>query len=160
MTKSKHKSNKAVKRGLIRGVHIQAIFFLVVYTIISKAVFIKSITSSNMFIVFLVPYFFGITAGIIFLYLFNHEDFFHFMKEVEKEDGKKEKKYLKRFKHYGKIISTLIIAAIGGPIFSALTIRFLLNNVWYRYILIAVGNIASTLFAIFFTGGLLRLFWL
>ena len=36
------------------------------------------------------PYFFGVAAGIIFLYHFSHEDFFHFIKEVEREEKKKE----------------------------------------------------------------------
>lgn len=152
---SKHKSSK---KSFFRPVHLQAFLFFIAYTIVSKAVFLKSVTSGNMQIVFFVPYIFGVAAGIFFLYLFNHEDFFHFIKEIELEEGKKEKGYLKKYKHYGKILSTLIISAIGGPIFAALTIRFLLNKYWYKYIVLAVGNIASTAFAIFIAQGIIKIF--
>lgn len=157
MTKSKHKSNKAVKRGLIRGVHIQAILFLVVYNILSKYIFIKSVIHADILVNFIAPYVFGVVAGIVFLYLLDHEDFFHFMKEVEKEEKKKENLYLKKYLHYGKVACVLIIALIGGPVFSALTIRFLLNKFKYGYLLIALGNIGSTLLTVSIARGALSL---
>lgn len=145
------------KRNFFRPVHLQALFFFVAYTILSKAIFIKSVMSANLEVVFFVPYFFGVAAGFLFLYLFNHEDFFHFVKEIEKEEKKRERGYLKKYQHYGKILSTLIIAAIGGPIFAALTIRFLLNKYKYKYLLLALGNIVSTLVAIAIAKGALKL---
>lgn len=131
--------------------------FFIAYTILSKAIFLKSVTSGNAEIIFFVPYIFGVVCGVLFLYLFNHEDFFHFIKEIEKEEEKKEKAYLRKYKHYGKILSTLIIGAIGGPVFSALTIRFLLNKYWYKYLVLSVGNIASTFFAILIAKGAIKL---
>ena len=133
-----------IKKGVFRKIHLQAFLFLIVYSVISKTIFIRSLASASLWVSFLVPYFFGVVAGIIFLYLFSHEDFFHFMKDVEHDEKKKEHQLLKKYKHYGKVASTLIIAAIGGPVLAALTIRFLLNKFWYKYLLIAVGNVAST----------------
>lgn len=145
------------KKWFIRKVHLQAIAFLIFYNVISKTVFFKSVVHDNLVVNFLAPYVFGVVAGIIFLYLLNHEDFFHFMKEVESRERSKENFYIKKYKHYGRILSTLIIATIGGPIFAALTIRFLLNTSPYRYIVLAVGNIASTLLTVSLAKGTISL---
>ncbi len=146
------------RKPFFRKIHFQALLFLVIYTILSKFLFIRAVTLDNIAIGFLIPYLYGVAAGAIFLYLFNHEDFFHFIKDVEHREEKKEKSLLKKYLHYGKILSTLIIAAVGGPVFAALTIRFLLNKFWYKYIILAVGNIASTLLAISLAKGFLLLF--
>lgn len=149
-------TKRRVDKKFFRPVHLHAVIFLLVYTIISKAIFIKSISSTSLQVAFFIPYTFGVFAGIFLLYLFSHEDFFHFMKDVEKEENKKEKKFLKKYKHYGKILSTFLIATIGGPVFAALTVRFLLNKFWYKYLLIALGNIPSTLLAVTLAKGILH----
>lgn len=136
------------KKGFFRLVHLHALTFFVVYSIISKTIFVKSIATKNPLISFFGPYTFGVVAGIILLYLLSHEDFFHFIKKFEREEEKKEKKLLKKYKHYGKVLSTLLIAAVGGPIFSAITIRLLLNKAWYKYLLVAVGNLFSTIITV------------
>lgn len=138
---------KTKRKSFFRPVHLQAIVFLVVYNIISKTVFLKSLLHSEYFINFIGPFLFSCVAGSIFLYLLKHEDFFRFIKEVERQENKKEKGYLKRFVHHGKILTTFIIATIGGPIFSALTIRLLLPKYKYPYLLLFIGNIFSTLFS-------------
>ncbi len=151
------KKTKNPNKPFFRKIHFRALLFLVVYTVVSKLVFIKSLTMPDLFREFFGPYIFGVIAGIIFLYLFNHEDFFHFIRDVEKTEKKKEKEYLRKYIHYGKIISTLIIATLGGPIFAALTVRFLLNNVWYKYLLLATGNIGSTFLAVVLAKGLIHI---
>ncbi len=152
------KRYKKIKKPLLRKVHFQAFLFLIIYTILSKTIFIKSVTLSSVALSFFIPYVYGVVAGVIFLYLFNHEDFFHFMKDVEKKEEKKEKGLLKKYLHYGKILSTLIIATVGGPVFSALTIRFLLNRFWYKYLILAVGNIASTAMGVALAKGVIYVF--
>lgn len=146
-----------VKKSFFRTIHLQALIFFVLYTVVSKYIFIRAVASPNMQVSFFVPYFFGVISGILFLYLFNYEDFFHFMKDVERQEKIKETKMLKKYKHFGKLASFFIIAAIGGPILAALTIRFLINKVWYRYALIAAGNIASTVIAVAVAKGFLKL---
>lgn len=153
MPKRKHK--KVSKKKFFRTVHLQAAVFLIVYTIVSKVIFIKSIISPSLAVNFFVPYFFGIFAGMILLYLFSHEDFFHFIKEIERQEEKKENRYLGKYMHYGRILATLIVATVGGPVFAALTIRLLLNKVWYKYLLLAFGNITSTLLAVSLARGLI-----
>ena len=155
ITRNSNSKSKKKTRSFFRPVHLHAILFLVIYTIISKAVFIKAIVSPNITVVFLVPYIFGVVAGVIFLYLLNHEDFFQFMKDVEKEERGKENTYLKKYLHYGKVLSALIIGVVGGPVFAAITIRFLLNKLWYKYVILAVGNIGSTLIFVSLTRGAL-----
>jgi hypothetical protein len=156
MPVKKHRTKKSPKKGFFRPIHLQAVVFLVVYTILSKTIFIKSIASENLAVNFFSPYIFGVAAGIIFLYLLNHADFFHFIKEVEKAERKKENNYLKKYLHFGKVLSTLIIATIGGPVFAALTVRLLLNKVWYKYLLIAAGNLTSTILGVSLAKGALN----
>lgn len=152
------KRKTKTKKPFLRGVHLQAAIFLIVYTIISKYVFIRSITSGNNWVAFLVPYTFGVLAGCMFLYLFNHEDFFHFMKDIEAKEKKKEQSLLKKYIHFGKVAAILIIAIIFGPILSALSIRLLLNKVWYKYLLLAAGNIGSTIWGVSLWLGLWKSF--
>ena len=131
-------------RKFFRPVHLQAILFLIIYNIISKWVFFKAIIHDSLLVNFLVPYFFGIIAGYIFLYLLSHEDFFHFIKDVEKIEKKKERGFIKKYLHHGKILATFLITIIGGPIFGALTIRLLLPRYKYSLLILCIGNIIPT----------------
>jgi hypothetical protein len=142
--------SKFKKKSFFRPVHLQAILFLVVYNILSKTFLVKFVLNKNYFINFIGPYIFGVLAGSVFLYLLKHEDFFHFIKEIERVEGKKEKRLVRRFLHHGKILATLMIATLGGPIFAALTIRLLLPKYKYQFLLLAVGNLFSTLLSVVF----------
>ena len=121
---------------------------MAIYTALSKSIFLKSLGSESITTHFFGPYIFGVIAGIFFLYLFNHEDFFHFIKEVEEIEKKKENKFLKKYLHLGRILATLIIASLGGPVFAALTARFLINKFWFKYLILALGNIPSTILSV------------
>lgn len=141
-------SKKTVNKSVFRSVHLQAILFLLFYTILSKFIFVKSIISDSYAVNFFGPYIYGVIAGSVFLYLFSHEDFFHFIKDLKKQQKKKEDKYIKKYIHYGKVLCSLVVATLGGPVFSALTVRLLLNRVWFKYVLVAIGNIPSTIIAV------------
>lgn len=145
-------------KKLVRKVHLQALLILSAYLIVSKIISIKSATDESLLVSFIAPFIFGVVSSFIFLYLFGHEDFFHFIKEVEKVEGKQEKNYLKKFKHYGKIFTVLIIGTVGGPIFSALTVRFLLRRIWSRYLLLTLNSLFSTLLTTALFKGGIRLF--
>jgi uncharacterized membrane protein len=97
---------------------------------------------------FLGPFIFGAVMSFMFLYLFSHEDFFHFIKDVEKKEEKKEEQYLKKFKHFGKIVAVFVIALIGGTIFAALTVRLLLAHYKYRYLILLLSMVLSTVFSV------------
>ena len=149
MPSIKNKSKASKLKNLLRPVHLQALLFLLLYNLISKTIFIKAIIADSIFINFLVPYVFGIVSGVLFLYLLRHQDFFHFMKEVENQEKAKEKVLLSKYLHHGKILATIIIASVGGPIFAALTIRLILPPKYkYGALLIALGNIISTLMSV------------
>jgi len=149
---------KTKNKPLIRTIHFKTLIFLAIYIIISKIIFIRSVAHANIFISFLGPFFFGLIATYVFLYLFSHEDFFHFMRAVEKEEKPKEDSYIAKYHHHGRILATILIGTIGGPIFLALTARFLLNNYWYKNLVIVVASFTSTIFFVAITEGIIQLF--
>lgn len=147
------------KKPFFRTIHLEALLFIIFYIVISKLLFFDFVTNKNWLIYFFGPYAFGVTASFIFLYLFSHEDFFHFIKEMEGEENKKEKSYLKKFKKHGNILATIIIGILGGPIFLALTIRFLLREFSYKYIVILITMLLSTIYSVAVVRGLFSFLW-
>jgi len=131
-----------------KPLYLEAFIFLLFYFIVSHIVFVRSLLQGNLFIMFLVPTIMGSIAGMIFLFLFNHEDFFKFAKIIEKRQEKREKKWLLKFRHSGKIVTSFALGIIGGPVLTALTVRILLKRYKYRYPLVAIINIPSALFSI------------
>jgi len=155
MPKRKIKKRTVSKKPFFRPVHLQAFLFIIFYLIFSKILFYGFVLNKSWLVYFLGPYIFGVLSSFIFLYLFSHEDFFHFIKDVEGEEKKKEKGYLKKFKKHGSVLATIIIGIIGGPIFLALTIRFLLKQVGYKYIVILITMLLSTIYSVAVVKGIL-----
>jgi hypothetical protein len=77
------------------------------------------------------------------------------MGNIEKEEKGQEKKYLDKFSHYGKIAASIIVGAIGGPIFLALTIRFLFSKSENRYLIAFVSTLVSSIFMVSLAKGFL-----
>jgi len=152
-------SEKRIKKRIFRWVHLETIAVLVVYFLLSNFILVKSVAHANIYVSFLVPLIFGIISTVIFLYLFSHQDFFNFIKNLERQENKQEKKYLSKFKHYGKIFTCILISVIGGPIFLALTVRFLFSEKENRYLIAIICNIISTLLIVAAAKGLLGIFW-
>jgi hypothetical protein len=67
------------------------------------------------------------------------------MKEIEDREKDRERKYLRKYIKHGKVLATFLIGTIGGPVFSSLTARILLSNEWYKYFVVILANIPSTL---------------
>jgi len=145
------------KKGFIRPIHIQTLFIVIAYLVVSKVVFFKFVTSPSITTSFLGPFVFGVVTSFMFLYLFSHEDFFHFIKEVERKEKTKEDKYLKKYKHFGKIAAVLVIGAIGGVIFAALTVRLLFPHYKYRYLVLLIAMFFSTIFTVGLAKGIFSL---
>ncbi len=133
-----------------------AVVVLVGYFFISKINIIHAISRGNAIESFLQLYLFGVFFACLFLFIFSHEKFFPFAKEIENKEQKNEKKYLKKYIHHGKILGTFLIGSIGGPIFSSLTARMLLNSFRFKYIIIILANIPSTLFTLGVGWGILK----
>lgn len=125
--------------------HLLAVGVLAFYFIASKINLAHALQYQNTAISFLQIYLFGVFFAVLFLYIFSHEKFFPIATEIEKSEEKKEKKYLKKYIHHGKVLATFLIGILGGPVFSSLTARLLLNNHWYKYLVVIVANIPSTI---------------
>lgn len=132
-------------KKFFRPVHFQALLVLVIYFILSRAIFLKFVSLGFRWEAFVGPFVFGSIESLIFLYLFSHEDFFHFMKDVEKAEEKKEEKYLKQFGYHGRILTAIFVSSVGGPIFLALTVRLLMKNFEYKYWVIIFSVFVSTI---------------
>ena len=134
-------------------IHLIAVFILGGYFVLSKVNLVNALTRETVIASFLQLYLFGIFFSCLFLFIFSHEKFFPFAKDMEREESKKEKKYLKKYLHHGKVLGTLVIGAIGGPVFSSLTARLLLNNYPFKYLLIILANIPSTILTVGIASG-------
>lgn len=139
-------------------IHLIAVFILGGYFVISKVNLVNALSRESLFISFIQLYLFGVFFACLFLFIFSHEKFFPIAKEIEKSEAKREKRYLKKYIHHGKVLSTFVIGVIGGPIFSALTARLLLNNYSFKYLLVILANIPSTVITVGIAHGLIQVF--
>lgn len=152
------KTRKVKKKSIFRPVHLQALLFLIAYNVISGLVFLKSVASSNVAINFGIPFVFGVISGCIFLYLLRHEEFFHFMKEVEDIEKKTEKKYINKFISKGKVLASMLVIIVGGPVLGAAAIRLLLPRYDKWFWVLFVGNLVATIFSVGVAKGLFKIF--
>lgn len=146
------------KHSHFHWIHLIAVFILGGYFVLSKVNLVNALTRESSLLIFLQLYLFGVFFACFFLFIFSHEKFFPFAKDIEKQEAKNEKKYLKKYLHHGKVLSTFIIGAIGGPIFSSLTARLLLNNFKLKYLVIILANIPSTIFTVGVGSGFISVF--
>ncbi len=144
----------------LKLIYLETVLVIVFYTVFSKTVFVHSIAFSNLLISFLGPFAFGAVSGLIFLYLFSHEDFFPIARQIEKEEAKTEKKWLRRFRHHSKLFVCLAVGVIGGPIIGALTVHFLIHrhSFWYKYFILTISTIISTFLTVGLARGLIKIF--
>jgi len=143
----------------IKFIHFWAVATIVLYLSFSKIVLVY-FSPLSLWLAFLGPFVYGALAGLIFLYLFSHEDFFPLARQIEKEEKKQEKKWLKTFSRHGKLFICLAIGAIGGPLFGAITVRFLIHQhkFWYKYALIFFSTIISTILLVGIARGIIKIF--
>jgi len=142
----------------VHKVHITALLITISYYVISNIIFIKAILSPNPIVYFMVPFIFTSAAAITFLYMFSHEKFFAFAREIEKRQLKMEKKLTKRFSHNSKVVTVLAAAVVGGPVLAALTARMLMNDVANKYAVMLLTNIPATIWAVASAKGVTTLF--
>lgn len=139
-------SAKSINRNFeFHWSHILAVLVLSGYFVISKINTAHAFLRDDLRTTFMQLFIFGTVFSFIFLYIFSHEKFFPFAREIEKKEEEKEKSYLKKYIKHGKMIATFIIGVIGGPIFLSLTTRLLLNGFKFRYLFILVTIFISTL---------------
>lgn len=139
----------------MKKVHAHAILFLFLQFIFSNLIFIGLVSHSNNYVSYIGPFVFSIVSSFVFLYLFSHKDFFKFMGVIEKEEKGKEKGYISDFIRYGKYITCILISQVGGPVFLALTIRFLFSKDQNRYLIALISTIGSTIIGVAIAKGFL-----
>lgn len=139
----------------IRSIYIKAMFLYTAYFVLTKYVLIASSLNKDS------QYFFQISINIffalIFLYLFENDNFFKFIKVIEKKEIKKEKKLEKQYLHFGKTLAAIIIALLTGPLVGALTFRFLVVKSFMRYVILVLSIIISSSGILFFAKGVINL---
>lgn len=146
------------KHSHFHWIHLIAVFILGGYFVLSKINLVNALSRETIFISFIQLYIFGVFFSCLFLFIFSHEKFFAFAKDMEREESKKEKKYLAKYLHHGKVFATFVIGVIGGPVFSSLTTRLLLNNYPFKYLLVILANIPSTIVTVGVTHGIIQVF--
>lgn len=145
------------KSSSLHHIHFIALSILVLYATLSKINYIHALANQSLLTIFFQLYVYGAFFGVLFLYIFSHEKFFSFAHELEKVEHKKEKKYLAKYMHYGRVLSTFIIGTAGGPIFGSLSARLLLSKYRYKYWVVLLANISSTFIAMGIGKGTLHL---
>lgn len=139
-------------------IYVQAFFVWLVYTSTTKILFIKGIFLGNAILVYGIMSLVSAVFAILFLFLFNHKDFFKFAKVIEKREMKKEKKWLKRFSRLGRSLTIFLIGIAAGPLLAALTARLLLADKNRGYFLVSVASILSTLLWLGMARGVISIF--
>lgn len=129
----------------LHHIHLIAVAILTGYLILSKINYVHALANEHILLTFLQMYVYGAFFGMIFLFMFSHDRFFKFAKDIERTQEKREKRYLAKYQHFGKVISTFLIGSIGGPILGSFSARILLHNHKFKkYIIVALANIPST----------------
>lgn len=107
-------------------------FIFVVFIIISYLITFYCLTYPNIIFGSISLTLFNSLSSLIFIYLFNHQNSFPAIKNIELSNQKKQKKYLKKFLKFGKFIATILMGLIGGPILLSLSVKFLFRQHQYR----------------------------
>ena len=84
-----------LKHSHFHWIHLVAVFILGGYFVLSKVNTVNAILKENPIETFLQLYLFGTFFACLFLYIFSHEKFFPFAKDIEKQEQRNENKYLK-----------------------------------------------------------------
>lgn len=144
----------------IKSIHVQAALVLIVYLVFSKINLISSAASRYLWVSFLGPFIFGSLAGLVFLYLFSHEDFFPIAREIEKKEKKAEQRWQERLSHHGKVFICFFVGAVTSPVLCALAVRLLIHKhkFWYKYAIIFFAEIVSTVLNVGLLKGLIKIF--
>ncbi len=151
-------STKKHREPIFKPVHFQAALFLFVYFGLSSLIFSWFVSMGAGHMIFTGPFLYGLVTTFVFLYLFTHEDFFKFLKQIEKTEKKKEDKYLNKYLKYGKYAACLVIGQVGGSIFLALTIRLMFAKSKNKYWIAFVCVLINTIIAVALAKGLLSVF--
>ncbi len=128
-------------------IYIEAFVVWAVYSFGTKYLLFNGvITSKPLFEALFYNFLSGLFFGTAFLYLFSHEDFFPFAKKIEKREIKNEKKWEHRLARFGRVFVVFLISIFVGPMISALSAKFLIAKIRFKYLLVGIfGGLSSSL---------------
>jgi hypothetical protein len=126
---------------------IKASLLLIIHYLISKPIFIVSLASRNPLIFLGGPTLNGIVTAIIFLHIFSDKAFLRVGNVIRKKENKENKIRLKVLLPLGKFVTLLVIGIVGGPIAAAFIVRLLFSKSKYKYLLVILPCLPSTIFS-------------
>jgi len=136
-------------------IYLKALTAWIFYLVTSNSIVIWAVHTDQLLLAYLIPFIYGSLGGIIFLYLFTHQDFFKFAHEIEKRELKIEKKLYKLFHNHLKVGAVCLTCLVGGPVLSAAGAKLFLTTHKYKYLILILVNIPSTLLTISIGRGLI-----
>ncbi len=139
----------------MRRSNLKNTFIFVVFIIISYLITFYCLAHPDIIFSSISLTLFNSLSSLIFIYLFNHQNYFPAIKNIELSNQKKQKKYLKKFLKFGKFIATILTGLIGGPILLSLSVKLLFRQHQYRYTIIA--SILTNIVFIIISKGLLQI---
>ncbi|AKM83193.1 hypothetical protein A2422_00450 [Candidatus Woesebacteria bacterium RIFOXYC1_FULL_31_51] len=154
---NKHRVSLSDKKKF-HWVHLASIVIVTGYFLLSKINIVNAMSQDSLINSFFQIYLFGSIFACLFLYTLSHKKFFPVSGDIERGEEKNENKLLKKYRRHGKILGTIIIGTIGGPIFSSLTARILLKNYRLKYLVIMFANIPSTILTVAISNGFIKFF--
>lgn len=125
-----------------QSIHLQALIVWLIYSAIGKFMFVRGVVISESKWAIEGVFIYAVIFSLIFLYLFEHQDFFKFASEIESKEQKKEKRLTDWFLHWGKLVTVLGVGTIAGPVAISLGVRLFYRRRWYRFLLAVVIAIA------------------
>lgn len=135
------------------SIKVKALVFLAIYIIFAKILYFYFVANFSLVASYIVIGLFSCLFGVVYLYLFSHEDFFRFAKLIELKERKQEEWWLHFFTHTGKFVTATIIGVLLGPILAALSVRILYPRFAYKYWLVIFICALSDIFWVSFGKG-------
>lgn len=129
-----------------KKIHLIAFIIIFVYFLLSQFNLSSALNQKDL-LSFVQVFVFSLFFFITFLFMFSHDDFFKFIKDLEKIESKGERKIIDRY-HNHRIIVCMVIGSLFGPIAGSLAIRIALNKYKNKYLLTIPMSILYTLFLV------------
>lgn len=130
-------------------------FIFVVFIIVSYLITFYCLALPNILFAFTALTLFNTSSSLGLIFLFNHQNSFPAIKNIEQSNKKKQAIYLKKFLKFGKFIATILMGLIGGPILLSLTVKVLFRQHQYRTTILA--SIITNIIFIVISKGLLQI---
>ena len=144
---------KHFKYALIVGV------LLFIHSVLSWAILLFATHASGFFLSFVPPFLFGILTTLFFLYVFNHDGVIKIAKYLEDKEKNTQRKWSKKLARTGKVVTTILIGLLLGPIMLALAIKLFIPKSRWKYLIIIFVIFFSTLYYMIFLKGAASLFF-